>query len=239
MLYPLSGLISGAEKLGIALDESKLTLFDEFTSMLLEWNRKFNLTRIADPEEIAIKHYLDSLSLLSLVKPDKGCRLIDVGTGAGLPGVALKIARPDIRITLLDSVNKKLIFLNEAIKTLGLYDIETVHARAEDAGRDRKYRECFDLVVSRAVAGMNVLSELCLPLCSVGGKFAAYKGPESEGEIQEAAGAIRTLGGGSADIRRLTLTDDMHRTISLVIKERPTPPAYPRKAGIPEKNPLI
>lgn len=233
-------LKAGTEQLGIALDAEQLGRFEDFASLLLKWNRKFNLTRIVDPDEIEVKHFLDSLSLLSVVNLGQGCSVIDIGTGAGLPGIALKIARPDIRVTLLDSVRKKIVFLDAAVKELSLTDVKTVHARAEDAGRDGDFRERFDFAVSRAVARLGILAELCLPFCRLGGIFVAYKGPDANEEVKAASGAVRVLGGVSTSVHELILpSSDIKRSIVVVTKKKPSPIAYPRKAGILEKNPLI
>ena len=157
-------LASGANELGMNLSDRQLDMFDAFTAMMLEWNTKLNLTRITDPEEIAVKHYLDSLVLLAKVEVPEGSSVIDIGTGAGFPGIPLKIARPDLRLTLLDSVRKRLAFLEAAVSELSLSDVEVVHSRAEDAARDKHLRERFDYAVARAVAGLNILAELCLGL---------------------------------------------------------------------------
>ena len=232
-------LSSGATDLGIALDDRRLDAFDAFTGLLLEWNAKFNLTRVTEPAEIAVKHHLDSLSLLPLVEVKPGSAVIDVGAGAGFPGIPLKIARPDLKMTMLDSVRKKLAFLEVVVRELGLTDMELVHGRAEDLGRAKAHREQFDLAVSRAVARLNALAELCMPFCRVGGRFVAYKGPDADDEINEAGRAITTLGGELEAVHRFVLPhSDAHRTLVVIRKSRRTPAAYPRKAGVPERSPL-
>lgn len=232
-------LASGASELGIHLDENQLDAFDIFTSLLLEWNKKFNLTRITNPEEIAIKHHLDSLALLKFVEIPHSSSLIDVGTGAGFPGIPLKIACPELKLTLLDSVRKKLVFLEVVVEKIMLKDVELVHGRAEDIGRVQSYRERFDFVVSRAVARLNVLAELCLPFCRIGGLFVAYKGAHIEEEVEGAQRAIGILGGEKPIINELVIPhSDVQRTLVIVRKDRSTPAAYPRKAGVPERNPL-
>lgn len=235
---PREILASGAAELGISLSEAQLDQFDRFTELLLEWNSKFNLTRITDPAEIAVKHYLDSLSVLSVVKFQGEASLIDVGTGAGLPAIPLKIAIPGLRVDLLDSVRKRLTFLDAVAQDMGMTDVTTVHSRAEDAGRDKALRERFDFSVSRAVARLNLLSEFCIPFCKVGGMFIAYKGPDADEEISDAVKAIRTLGGKIEAVHKFTLPGDLGRTIIAIKKTKPTPLQYPRKAGVPERNPI-
>lgn len=232
-------LEEGARELGIPLDESQIGAFDLLTALLLEWNEKLNLTRVTDPDEIALKHHLDSLSLLAFVEIPQGSTLIDIGTGAGFPGIPLKIARPDLRITMVDSVRKKLAFVESAVTELGLANLECVHGRAEDLGRDRAYRARFDFVVSRAVARLNVLAELCMPFCRKGGTFVAYKGPDASEEIREAERAIGVFGGEVEAVHEFALPgSDIRRTLVVVAKTSSTPRAYPRKPGTPERSPL-
>jgi 16S rRNA (guanine527-N7)-methyltransferase len=236
---PREILKSGAKELGIYLDELQLDAFDTFTKLLLEWNARFNLTRITDPSEIAVKHFLDSLSLLKFVDVPVGSSVVDIGTGAGLPGVPLKIVRPDLDVTLLDSVRKKLTFVQALVSELKLSGVELVHGRAEDVGRAPAYREQFDFAVSRAVAKLNVLSELCIPFCRVGGSFVAYKGADVEEEIAAAERAISLLGGRIGAVHEFTLPcSDAQRSLIVVEKVRRTPNKYPRKAGTPEREPL-
>ncbi len=237
--FPTAKLASGAAELGITLDDSQLERFESLTDLLLEWNEKLNLTSITDPDEIVVKHYLDSISLLSVIDIPGGASIIDVGTGAGFPAIPLKIARPDLKVTMLDSVRKRLVFIEAALKELGITDAVLVHARAEDAARDKAYREQFDFAVSRAVARLSVLSELCIPFCRPGGWFVAYKGPDVAEEIAGAANAIRKLGGKLVRAESLSLPGgDAGRTLVLVRKDRHTPTAYPRQAGTPAKQPL-
>ena len=232
-------LASGAAEFGVKLNDRQLDQFDKFTALLLEWNSKFNLTRITDPAEIAVKHYLDSLSLLAVAHVPADSTVIDVGTGAGFPAVPLKIALPDLTITMLDSVRKKLAFLETAVRELGLSNVELAHGRAEDLARRETHRERFDFAVSRAVAKLAVLVELCMPFCRIGGTFAAYKGPGADEEVKAAGKAIDTLGGELGAIHRLTLPhSDLERTLVIVKKSRPTPPRFARKAGVPQRNPL-
>jgi len=226
--------------MGIILNERQLERFDSLTEILLEWNGRFNLTRITDRVEIVVKHYLDSISLLNYIDPAEQAKVIDVGTGAGIPGLPLKIVRHGIRLSLLDSVRKKLAFAEAAAQELRLADVSIVHARAEDVGHDKLHREKYDLVVSRAVARLVVLSELCIPLCKVGGRFAAYKGPDVDDEVAEVEGAMDLLGGEVEAVHRFTLPhSDSQRTLVIVKKVRHTLRAYPRKAGIPSREPLV
>lgn len=233
-------LESGAAEFGIALDDAQINAFERYTELLLEWNQRFNLTRITEPDEIAVKHYLDSLSVLKYVRIRGGSSLIDIGTGAGFPGIPLKIAVPTLRLTLLDSVRKRLTFLEAVVQELGLTDVRIVHGRAEDYGQDRAFRAKYDFAASRAVARLSVLCELCMPFCRTGGKFIAYKGPEADEEIAEASKAIRVLGGKLEAVYRFTLPGgDLQRSLVIVGKTEQTPKAYPRKAGTPEKEPLV
>ncbi|MHB0998711.1 MAG: 16S rRNA (guanine(527)-N(7))-methyltransferase RsmG [Armatimonadota bacterium] len=237
---PRELLASGADEMGITLSDSQLDQFDVYTSMLLEWNQKFNLTRITDPQEIVIKHYLDSLSVLSFMDMTGKVSLIDIGTGAGFPGIPLKIVCPDMKVILLDSMRKRLSFLEAVSQELGLSDVATLHARAEDAAKDKVHRDKYDFAVSRAVARLNTLVELCLPFCRVGGRFISYKGPESGPEIEESAGAVRLLGGVKEKVGQLMLPhSDIQRTLIVIKKIRPAPSGYPRQAGLPEREPIV
>ena len=232
-------LESGAASFGVTLDENQLDAFDRYTALLLEWNQKFNLTRITEPDEIAVKHYLDSLAPLKFVEMPPGSKLIDVGTGAGFPGIPLKIAVPDLKLTLADSVKKRLTFLEEVVAQLGLRDVKILHGRAEDLGQVRAFRWEYDFSVSRAVARLNVLCELCMPFCRTGGKFIAYKGSDVDEEVEEARKAISILGGKLDAVHKFTLPgSDLRRSLVIVGKTEQTPRAYPRKAGTPERQPL-
>lgn len=233
-------LSSGAAEMGITLTSEQLDLFDAFTALLLDWNSRLNLTRITDPAEIAVKHYLDSLSILAHVQIAPDASIIDIGTGAGLPGIPLKIALPKTSVTMLDSVKKKLTFIEAAAKELHLSDVRVLHSRAEDAGINPAYRERFDFATSRAVAKLSVLTELALPFCRVGGAFVAYKSSGVDEEAEEAARAISTLGGKLEGIHRFMLPEsDISRALVVVRKVKKTPNGYPRKAGTPSKEPIV
>lgn len=212
---------------------------EQYRDLLLEWNEHVNLTAITDPEEIRIKHFEDSLTCLKTDLFTSGVKVIDVGTGAGFPGLPLAMARPDISVTLLDSLKKRLLFLDEVIRQTDTKNAVTVHARAEDGGRDKKLREQFDIVVSRAVSRLSVLCEYTLPYLKVGGTLIAMKGPSAEEELAEAKNAISVLGGGEATLQKTALEDEsLSHCLVLIKKVRPTPTTYPRKAGTPTKNPL-
>ncbi len=235
-----SVLLNGLDELNISYDEKQLEQTDAFYEMLIEKNKVMNLTRITDREDFYIKHVLDSLLIAKLYGDDiKGMKILDVGTGAGFPGIPLKIFYPDTEITLLDSLNKRLLFLDEVIENLGLSNISTIHGRAEELGHNKEYRESFDLVVSRAVADMSVLSELCIPFVKVGGSFVAYKSSDSDEEIARATRAIKILSGSEANIHDIPLSDtDIIRKLVETRKYSSTPKSYPRKPGTPTKKPL-
>ena len=221
----------------LTLTASMLDQLEEYASILLDWNTRMNLTAIKEPEGVAVRHFADSLTLLAAVDLPRSASVIDVGTGAGFPGMVLKIVRPDLKLTLLDSLNKRLIFL-DALKTgLGL-DADLVHLRAEDGGRRPQLRDQFDLVTARAVAPLNVLCEWCLPYGKPGGRFAAMKGPEAGEEAAGAANAIHELNGVLEGKRDFTLSDGSKRTILLIGKKGETPQKYPRTAAKIQKAPL-
>ena len=224
-----------ASEINVMLTEKQLSQFVRYYQLLVEWNEKMNLTAITEPEEVVQKHFVDSLSCLEtgLLKSGK---VIDVGTGAGFPAIPLKIACPDLEMVLLDSLQKRLIFLEEVIKELGLENVSLIHSRAEDAGQKEKFREQFDVCIARAVAPMNVLSELCLPFVKIGGYWIAMKGSRGEEELELAKNSISILGGKTRQF--ITTKIDGHTVIS-VEKVEKTPKKYPRKAGMPSKNPLM
>ena len=223
---------------GIGCSDEQLMQLIRFYEMLTEKNKVMNLTAITDFEEVAIKHFADSLSI-SRVLELKDQKMIDVGTGAGFPGIPLKIVYPGIRLTLLDSLNKRLVFLNEVIDELGLKDIETVHARAEEAAAKTVYREQYDVVVSRAVASLSTLVEYCLPFASLGGCFVSYKGEKASEELSEAAKAIKVLGGGEVISHDFSLVgSDYSRSLIKIKKASSTPKKYPRAGGKPSSSPI-
>ena len=231
-------LKTSAEKMGIELSQNQLEKFDLYKKLLLEWNEKMNLTAITDDEGIAIKHFADSISVLPLIE-NKNASLIDVGTGAGLPGIPLKIANDGFKVTLLDSLNKRITFLEEVKKELGITNLECIHSRAEDGGRNADLREKFDYCVSRAVARLSVLSEYCMPFVAVGGYFISLKGPDAAEELTEAQKAISVLGGKVEKVVEITITESDLKHCAVVIKKiKSTPKAYPRKAGTAAKKPL-
>ena len=228
---------NGLKELNMSLSKEQLGQFYKYMNILLEWNKVINLTTITKPEEIILKHFIDSLTILKHI--EKKDKIIDVGTGAGFPGIPLKIYCPSLKVTLIDSLGKRLKFLENVIKELGLENISCEHARAEDAGKNKKFREKFDLVTARAVARLSVLSEYCLPLVKTGGMFIALKGSKYAEEILEGEQALKILGGkiiSSEEVKLPGLDDG--RAIIKVKKIKPTPAAYPRKAGTPDKQPL-
>lgn len=226
-----------ANRIGIVLEEKQIKLFFRYMELLLSWNEKINLTAITKPEEIIIKHFIDSITIAKQIEPNK--KLIDVGTGAGFPGIPLKIIRPDLSITLLDSLNKRIQFLDEVIEQLELEKIETIHSRVEEFGKNKKYREQFDYATSRAVANLTTLSEYLLPLVKIGGKCVCMKGSTVKEEIEQSQKAIAILGGKIEEIEAFQLPEsDIDRHIILLQKIKQTPAKYPRKPGTPSKEPI-
>lgn len=226
--------------LGIELTENQIEQFITYYEMLVEWNEFMNLTAITEYDEVMKKHFIDSISLIKAYDVSKEVTVIDVGTGAGFPGLALKIAYPNLKVTLLDSLNKRIQFLNAVIEKLGLKDVETVHGRAEDFAKPDKLREKYDLCVSRAVANLSTLSEYCLPFVKVGGKFISYKSEKIIEEMVAAKNAIGLLGGKVENQVEFTLPDsDIYRNLFVIKKEKATPKKFPRKAGLPSKEPLV
>lgn len=230
-------LKSEAEKIGIILDDTALSRLDKYAEMIVETNKTLNLTAITEPEEILYKHFIDSLSLLTVVELKEGAKVIDVGTGAGFPGVVLLIARPDIQITLMDGTNKRLNFIQSVLDEIGL-NAEILHSRAELAGKDKAYREKFDLVTARAVANMNTLSEYCMPFVKVGGIFAPMKAAKADEELESAENAIKLLGGKVDKVCHLNIDNCGERCIIITKKISQTPPKYPRASAQISKKPL-
>ncbi len=226
------------ENLGMKLSEKQIEQFLLYYEMLVEQNKVMNLTAITDYEEVLKKHFIDSLSLVKAYDLSKEISIIDVGTGAGFPGLPLKIAFPNLQVTLLDSLNKRVYFLNTVIEKLGLSDIKGIHGRAEDFAKNT-LREKYDLCVSRAVANLSTLSEYCLPFVKVGGQFISYKSEKIVEEKTAAENAIKILGGKVANQVEFTLPDcDIYRNLFVIEKIKNTPKKYPRKAGLPAKEPL-
>ena len=226
-----------ADKIGVFLDDTALERLDKYADLLVETNKSLNLTAITDPDEIVYKHFIDSLSLLTCVQIKNGAKVIDVGTGAGFPGAVLLIARPDLKITLLDGTNKRLVFIKNVLDEIGL-EAEIVHMRAELAGKDIKYREKFDLVTARAVANLNTLAEYCMPFVKVGGIFAPMKSSKTEEEVSAARGAIKALGGKIEEIKPLIVANCGERYVIITEKISQTPPKYPRASAQISKKPL-
>ena len=229
-----------AAEFGTPLDDNRTDQLVLYYSLLLEWNNKMNLTAITDPKEVAVKHIVDSLSAFDGSLFRDGVRAVDVGTGAGFPGLVLKIYFPSMELVLLDSLQKRVKFLETVVSELGLKGVSCVHGRAEEAGRQKEYREQFDLAFSRAVARLSVLAEYTLPFVRVGGSLLALKGAKYAEEMEEAGTAAKILGGSVPTSKTVKLPGlDDGRAIVRIDKIKPTPKAYPRKSGTPEKKPLV
>lgn len=234
-------LLDSCKQLEIYLNKKQILQFMQYKDILLEWNKKMNLTAITEEKEIVIKHFADSISIIKAICQESDFSVIDVGSGAGFPGIPLKIiSKETCRFTLLDSLNKRIHFLNETVDLLGLKNVNCVHGRAEDIGQDENYREKFDYCVSRAVANLAVLSEYCLPFVKTGGYFIASKGPQIEQELKEAQEAILFLGGKIENVIKVNISNStiVHNLI-VISKIKNTPSKYPRKAGKVNKNPII
>lgn len=237
MNYNTTKFINDLKAIGIELSDEQLEQFLTYYEMLIEKNKVMNLTAITDFDEVLEKHFEDSLSLIQAVDLEKSQAVIDLGTGAGFPGIPLKIAFPNLQITLADSLNKRILFLDDVIRELGLVGIDTVHGRAEDLAKNSDYREKFDLCVSRAVANLSTLSEYCLPFVKIGGKFISYKAGECDEEVAASKSSVFLLGGKISDIKKFELGES-GRAFVIIDKASGTPKKYPRKAGTPSKDPL-
>lgn len=230
-------IIEKMEYLNININEYQIFQLYNYMNLLIEWNKKINLTAIINPDDIIIKHFIDSITITKFIETNS--KIIDVGTGAGFPGLPIKIIRKDTEITLMDSLNKRILFLEEIINNLNLAKISTVHSRAEDLGRDKEYRQKFDNAISRAVAPLNYLLEYMMPFVKVGGSCICMKGANYQEELKEAEKAIFKLGGELKNIEKLELPQtDIERNIIIIKKIKDTPNQYPRKAGIPKKQPI-
>ena len=233
-----------ASEYGVVLNDAACQKFDRYAELLVDWNQRMNLTAITDPHGIVLKHFTDSLTALAVLPEKTSLSLVDVGTGAGFPGIPLAIVRSDIQLTLLDSLNKRLVFLQEVCDELGIR-AQLIHARAEEGGRNGNLRERFDVAIARAVAAMPVLSEYCLPFVKVGGRFIAMKGPDSDAEMQAASRAVALLGGEITEKRQLSLpccsrddVEQQERRLFVIAKIKPTPPRFPRQSAKISKEPL-
>ena len=239
MDYNITRLINGCKEIGITLTDLQVDQFMTYYSFLVEKNKVMNLTAITEFNDVIDKHFIDSLTCVKAVDMTQIKTIIDVGTGAGFPGIPVKIIYPDKNVLLLDSLNKRINFLNELIGRLDLKNINTLHSRAEEAGQDHKYREKYDLVISRAVSNLSVLCEYCLPLVKIGGSFLSYKTDGIENEIKDAANAIKILGGKIESKKELIIPEtDIKRLLINIKKVKQTPGKYPRKAGTATKEPL-
>ncbi len=220
------------------IDEQKAKQLELYGNLLVEWNEKMNLTAITEPYEVVFKHFLDCLLFFKCIDVPEKASVIDVGTGAGFPGIVLKIARPDINLTLLDSLNKRITFLNEVIEKLELKDAKAVHMRAEDGAKKAEYRETFDIATARAVAPLNILSEYCLPYVKKGGMFVSLKGPQASEEIENSSKVISLLGGEKPTLFTEEIEQIGKRSIIKIKKISQTPPKYPRNSAKISKQPL-
>lgn len=238
--YNTTSFRNGLEQLDIQPDDMQIEQFMGYYELLIEWNKVMNLTGITDFEEVILKHFLDSLAVVKVCDMKQVKRVIDIGTGAGFPGIPLKIAFPHLDVVLLDSLKKRINFLDTVAGELHLDHVTAIHGRAEDYANKKEYRECFDLSVSRAVANLSSLSEYCLPFVSLQGKFISYKSGKIEEELKASQKAIGILGGKVSSSTKFQLLDtDMERSFIVVQKVRLTPEKYPRKAGLPAKEPIL
>lgn len=232
-------LLTGVKKYSIELSEVEKRNFIKFKSLLKEWNEKINLTAIKEDSEVDVKHFLDSLSVVSLGLVKDNDKIIDIGTGGGFPGIPIKIVKENTEITLLDGLNKRLRFLNIVIENLGLERISTIHGRAEDFGKNKDYREKYDIAISRAVAPLNILCEYCMPFVKKGGVFIAMKGPRGRDELEKSLKAIELLGGEVKEILDINIPEsDIMHSIIVISKMKSIKKIYPRNGGQIKKNPL-
>lgn len=232
-------LNEACQNLNLSFDEKKYNDFIKYKELIKDWNQKINLTAITEDEEIIKKHFIDSIKVFECDYVKNAKSIIDIGTGGGFPGIPMKIVKEDNSMVLLDSLNKRINFLNEVIGELGLNNIKTIHGRAEDFAQSIEYRQKFDLAVSRAVANLTVLLELCLPYVKVGGYFVALKGPAIEEEIKDATVALKVLGGSIEEVIEVDIEgSDLKHNLLVVKKIKDTPKKYPRKAGLVTKNPI-
>lgn len=239
MEYNLDRFKGGLTDLNISLSEEQLSKFIKYYELLIEKNQVMNLTAITDFDEVVQKHFLDSLSLVKVLEERPVGRILDIGTGAGFPGIPIKIAFPDCSVTLVDSVNKKIGFIQEVVQELGLHNVDAIHGRVEDLGHNVSHREQYDFVVSRAVAALPALVEYCLPFVKIGGAFLSYKSVKVDEELSAGKKAIQILGGRlKKDVRFQLTGTEIERAFLLIEKEKPCPKKYPRKAGTPTKTPI-
>lgn len=226
-----------AKKIGIVLNVKQIKNFFDYYLLLIEWNEKMNLTAITEVNDVILKHFIDSLTICKYIP--QNAKIIDVGTGAGFPGIPIKIYREDTQITLLDSLNKRVLFLQEVINKVDLKNIEAIHGRAEEVARNNKYREKFDVVTSRAVANMSTLTEYMIPFIKIDGLCIMMKGSDYKEELEKSQRAINLLGAELKNVEEFILPDsDINRSVILIDKVKSTPKQYPRKAGMPSKNPI-
>ena len=237
MKYDFTKFRNSMKSIGIELTDSQLNAFETYYDMLIDRNKVMNLTAITEFDEVMDKHFLDSVYLFRSIKLEADYKLVDIGTGAGFPGIPLKIVFPELKITLLDSLNKRVGFLNDLIEELNLNDIEAIHGRAEDIARNMAYRASYDIAVSRAVANLSTLSEYCLPFVKIGGKFVSYKSGDCADEVDNAKAAIHLLGGKINKIDEFSYSNNS-RSFIVIDKVMNTSNKYPRKAGLPSKKPL-
>ena len=230
-------MIELSKKINVQLNDEQIKKYFEYMTLLLDWNEKINLTAITEMDDVILKHFIDSMTIFKYIENEES--IIDVGTGAGFPGIPIAIMKKDVKITLLDSLNKRINFLNEVCSELKINNVETIHGRAEEIGKNKEHREKYDIAVSRAVANMSTLSEYLIPLVKIGGKCICMKGSEIEQELEQAKFAIKELGGKIEKVEKFTLPDsDMERNIIIIKKIKETSNKYPRKAGMPSKDPI-